>query len=209
MHPAYYFADRPRRHAGGRASPILLWAAIATVLVGVGHLLADAARAHERRVVGDYAIEVGFRDEPAVARYPNALALTVAHANSGEPVTGVERTLRVELLTPGGAERREVVLLPVANRPGHYTSAPFILGRPGEYVFRVFGQVRGQPVEALFPTEAVLDPALLQFPLSAGPSSSIDGAALALALSAAALVLGLLGAASGLYALLRSRGWSA
>ncbi|GBD14985.1 hypothetical protein HRbin25_00872 [bacterium HR25] len=197
------------RCARGRAPRLLLWATIALALLGAGHLLSDAARAHERRVVGGYAIEVGFRDEPAIARYPNALEMTVTRADSGEPVTGLEGTLRMELLSVDGSQRRELVLLPAVDGPGRYTSELFILSRPGEYVFRLVGQVRGQPVEALFPTEAVQDPSALQFPPGASASGASDGEGLALPLSAAALALGLAGAVCGLYALLRTRGRAA
>jgi hypothetical protein len=188
--------DRPGR--GG----FLLRGAVVLGLLGLSLLgiytLTAAVLAHERRTVGNYTIVIGLRDEPPLAGYPNALDMRVTRADTGEPVTGLEGTLRVELLTPDGRQRREIVLLPVPGKPGSYTSDPFILAKPGRYVFRVVGRIGGQPVDERFASDKVEDPAHLRFPPGEGGRP-----VLALALSAAALALGAVGAGSGLYALLR------
>jgi hypothetical protein len=197
-------SHKQARGRSGRLPPFLLWGMGVLALLILGHLLAADAEAHERRTVGNYVISVGFRDEPPIAGYPNALELMVSQARTGEPVTGLEGTLRLELLSAGGAQRRELVPLPIVREPGRYTTEPFILTRAEEYVIRIVGQVREQRVDERFPTEAVVDPSQLRFPPSAGLLEG-RGNDLPLALSAAAIALGLLGAGTGLYALLRVR----
>lgn len=192
------------RRSLARLAGCLLGASAALAALAMALLPADPALAHKREVVKGYAIEVGFWEEPVIAMYPNALYLKVARADSGEPVTGAEGTLKVELTTMDGRERREVLLLPVPDRPGIYTSEPFIISQPKEYAWHIFGQIRGESVETVLHTDPVEDPSSLQFPSGGGPFGS-EGPGLALPLSAVALALGLLGAGSGIYALLSRR----
>ncbi|HXG41590.1 MAG TPA: hypothetical protein VNL95_02565 [Dehalococcoidia bacterium] len=130
-------------------------------------LAPGAALAHERRTVGAYTFIVGFMNEPAIAYYPNALDLRVQDA-SGQPVTGLEQTLRAEVIVGGGAQRRALELEPAFNQPGRYFGY-FIPTLPGDYTFRIYGQVGGQTVDESFTSgpgrfDPAADPAELQFP---------------------------------------------
>jgi hypothetical protein len=130
-------------------------------------LAPEAALAHERRAVGSYTFIVGFMNEPAIAYYPNALDLRVLDA-SGQPVAGLEQTLGAEVIVGGGAQRRELELEPAFNQPGRYFGF-FIPTLPGDYTFRIYGQVGGQRVDESFASgpgrfHAPEDPAELQFP---------------------------------------------
>lgn len=141
--------------------------AIGVLALALGALAPQAALAHERRTVAGYTFIVGFMNEPALAYYPNALDLRVQDAG-GQPVTGLEQTLRAEVIVGGGAQRRELELEPAFNQPGRYFGY-FIPTLPSDYTFRIYGQVGGQQVDESFTSgpgrfSAAEDPAELQFP---------------------------------------------
>ncbi len=183
---------------------VLTFVVAALAAAALGHLFVTAAVAHERRVVGDYIVQVGFRDEPPIARFPNALEVSVTRVGTGEPVTGLEQTLRVELVSADGDVRKELALFPSGREAGRYASEGFILGQPGKLAFRLFGRIGEQPVNLTFVSEEVEDPAELQFP-AGREAAGTGGNGLALTLGAAGLALGLLGAGAGTYALLVAR----
>jgi hypothetical protein len=148
-----------------------MWRPLLLSLLALGFalwvLVPEAALAHERRTVGSYTFIVGFMSEPAIAYYPNGLDLRVQDA-SGQPVTGLEQTLRAEVIVGGGAERRELELERAFNQPGRYFGH-FIPTLPGDYTFRIYGQVGEQTVDETFTSgpgrfHPVEDPAELQFP---------------------------------------------
>ncbi|MCS7276966.1 MAG: hypothetical protein NZ695_08135 [Dehalococcoidia bacterium] len=146
--------------------PFVLFA-IGVLALALGVLAPREALAHERRTVGNYTFIVGFMNEPALAYYPNALDLRVLDAG-GQPVTGLEQTLRAEVIVGGGAQRRELELEPAFNQPGRYFGY-FIPTLPGDYTFHIYGQVGGQQVDETFTSgpgrfSAAEDPAELQFP---------------------------------------------
>src|SRR5436190_24251861 len=75
----------------------------ALVIVGTSHV--PGASAHERRTVaGKYTFVVGFLNEPALIDQPNGIDLRISNAQSGDPVEGVEKTLKADLVV-GGATR--------------------------------------------------------------------------------------------------------
>ena len=197
--------------------------AIGVLALALGALAPQAALAHERRTVAGYTFIVGFMNEPALAYYPNALDLRVQDAG-GQPVTGLEQTLRAEVIVGGGAQRRELELEPAFNQPGRYFGY-FIPTLPGDYTFRIYGQVGGQQVDESFTSgpgrfSAAEDPAELQFPrqmpttidlqqslAERGQGSSNDGlVALALGIGAAALAVASVDAALRLREAMQRRG---
>lgn len=139
-------------------------ALLALMLVGVA---APSAEAHERRQVGPYVFVVGFQNEPAYVEEPNGASLTVFRTD-GQPVEGVDKTLKVEIST-GGASRT-FNLKPVFNRPGAYV-AEFIPTKTGGYTFRFFGTIEGQEINERFESgpnrfDEVQGKADLEFPAS-------------------------------------------
>lgn len=131
--------------------------------------------AHEGREVGEYTLEIGWREEPAYTGLMNGPEITVNrhggeddhdegaatpeaegdHANTGEDdhaeestgVTGLEDTLQIEVTF--GPASKTLFLRPVRNEPGHYT-ADLIPMRPGDYTFRVFGTIEGVEINETF-----------------------------------------------------------
>lgn len=122
----------------------------------------QAASAHEHRQVGQYQLTVGFLSEPAIVDELNGLELRVSragdsgesnqqgesqHHGQGEPVTGLEQTLQVEVQTDSHTKR--LVLQPRFGEPGTY-QALFIPAIEGQYKFHIFGSIEGTPVDEWF-----------------------------------------------------------
>jgi len=120
-----------------------------SVLVGVP----STAGAHERREVGAYQLVVGFLTEPAFEGLKNGVDLRVLDRETHQPVEGLERTLQVELTyVPSGAAR-VLRLRTIYREPGHYT-ADLIPTVPGHYRFRFFGSLGETAVNETFDSRA-------------------------------------------------------
>lgn len=187
--------------------------------------LPGAALAHERRVVaGKYQFVVGFLNEPAVQGQLNGVDLRVTNTETNQPVTGLEKTLKVRVRAGGGPEK-EFELQPRFNMPGAY-AAYFIPSRPGGYVFTFVGTIDGQQVnevfqsgpgrfddvrpadELAFPPVAALDPTQIDQTISALQRrvADLEGASGRLmAVALAGVVLGLVGTGLGIAGLVRGR----
>ncbi|HET7092381.1 MAG TPA: hypothetical protein VFI22_02860 [Thermomicrobiales bacterium] len=150
------------------------------------------ASAHEHRTIanGHYNVVVGFRDEPAFAGLKNGLDLTVMKLGgtpsagtpaadsddgpAGEPVAGLEKTLKAEVLY--GDQTMELTLAPRWNTPGAYDGVFFPM-KPGDYTFRIFGTIDGAKVDESFTSSPttfgpVEDPAPLEFPKASASSDA-------------------------------------
>jgi len=157
-------------------------AILASAFVVAGGLFStDNALAHEHRAVGNYEFVVGWLNEPALAYEPNGLSLRITlFANGvpaeeseeaeaeGQPVEGLEETLEAEIIAGGGAQTRALTLEPAFNDPGHYESV-IIPTVPGDYTFRVFGDLEGQEIDESFVSgpetfSVIEDVGELQFP---------------------------------------------
>jgi hypothetical protein len=133
--------------------------AVLILLVGfVLPLVPSLALAHEPRDVGRYHLIVGWGDEPTYVGQKNAIELRVTNRTTNQGVTGLEDTLKVEVIV--GAQRKEFDLEPVslpAQRgeaegeldAGHYT-ADIIPTKEGAYRFRFFGTIEGTQVNETF-----------------------------------------------------------
>lgn len=201
----------------------------ALILVAVGLALAMAGRAsaHEDRTVGEYELEVGFNEEPALVNQLNGVFLSVM--KEGEPVEGLDETLQVELIVGGGAAKKQIAFEAIEGAPGAYVAA-FLPTAVGDYTFRIFGEIEGTAIdepfesgpgrfdsvesldEVAFPEAATDNDALAQSVqelqaevdgLDSGGSSS-DGTARALGI--AGIVVGLAGLGAGGFAIMKRDG---
>jgi anti-sigma factor RsiW len=94
---------------------------LATVALALA--LSASAAAHEQRQVGPYTLEVGWRDEPALAGLQNAVEVEVRELATGHGVDGLAKTLVVSVSFGGS----RAVFVPElrslgAADPGHYTA---------------------------------------------------------------------------------------
>jgi hypothetical protein len=146
--------------------------------------------AHEVRAVGNYQFVVGFLNEPAYAYEPSGLELEVAFfpngvpegesEEEGQPVEGLEETLQAEVIVGGGAETLPLTIEAAFGSPGAYDS-PLIFTVPGDYTFRIFGEIDGQQIDESFDSGPETfgpmgDPQEIQFPevLAAPPVEGTD-----------------------------------
>ncbi len=159
-------------------------------------LPSDRALAHEHRAVGNYEFVVGFLNEPALAYEPNGLYLSVTFFENGapevteenedileqgQPVRGLEETLKAEVIVGGGAQKMDLTL--EAGEAGVY-SAHFIPTLAGDYTYHISGDINGEAIDESFSSgpqtfDTVEDVTELQFPnklpSNTDLQSSLDG----------------------------------
>jgi hypothetical protein len=198
--------------------------AVALAVIGFAPGMAGEASAHEERTVGEYEVEVGFSEEPALVNQLNGVFLSVMKEEV--PVEGLDESLAVELIVGGGAAKKEISFVPIEGEPGSYVAA-FLPTVTGDYTFRIFGEIEGTEVnesfesgpgrfdsvesrdEAAFP-EAPADNAALSATVQALnskiaglESGGSDGTARTV--GAAGLVAGLIALGLGGYAVMKQR----
>lgn len=180
-------------------------------------LLGGSATAHVDVDVADgqYVMEVGFRDEPALLGQPNAIYIAVdKYATGGtEPVDGLAGTLQAEVSRDGAT--KTLPFVPMGE--GTY-EAPFVPTATGDYTFRVFGEIEGNPVDESVTsgpqTFNSVDPlSSFEFPPSSEAASTVqtdlgaaqDAASQARMISIVSLVVGVLALIAALLMGTRSR----
>src|SRR5512139_2415181 len=125
---------------------------LGSVFVVIVLLTAGTALAHERVVSGDYALALGWLEEPPVVGLKNAAVIEVTTVQDNQPVEGAEATLTAQIAY--GGKTKDLVLRPLEGRPGVY-AGDFIPTRRGTYTLRVGGTIDGQPIEASADIEEV------------------------------------------------------
>jgi hypothetical protein len=107
-------------------------------------VMAGATHAHGRTAVGSYELVIGFHNEPAYQGEPNGLDLFVTNTATGEPVSGLEETLNVEIIY--GSATRELEMRAQFGEEGAYT-ADVLPTEAGDYTWRIWGDIEGTPVD--------------------------------------------------------------
>jgi len=133
----------------------------------------SSALAHERRALagGKYDVVVGWETEPAYANQRNAAGIRISRAgtNPAEPVTGVEKTLKVQLRQ--GAQTRTFELRSVFGQPGYYV-ADVLPTRAGDYVWTFSGSIGADAINETFDSadgkfDSVASGSEVEFPVAA------------------------------------------
>ena len=134
--------------------------------------LPSVALAHERRALGagKYDVVVGWEVEPAYVGEKNAASIRISKAgtNPAEPVTGVDKTLKVDIRQ--GAQTKTFDLRAVFGQPGYYV-ADVIPTREGDYIWTFNGAIGDDKIAEKFDTadgkfNAVERATRLEFPLT-------------------------------------------
>src|SRR5207245_6699403 len=107
-------------NGGTHMTRVLSIAAAVAVMVASLGIFASPAAAHERRVVGPYTFVVGWITEPSFVGQLNALDLTVTDTASTKAVEGLEKTLKADLITGGGAAVMPLAIAARFGLPGKY-----------------------------------------------------------------------------------------
>lgn len=161
--------------------------------------------AHGGTQVGDYRIEIGFKNEPALQGQLNGLELIVTNTKTEKPVIGLENSLKGEVIF--GASRKPVKIEPVEGEDGIYT-APILPTEVGDYSWHIFGTIENMPVDVTMTssptTFASVEPvSTVSFPGSQPGVADLQSdlqAARQMALTA--LVVGIVGTLVGIAGLL-------
>jgi hypothetical protein len=190
--------------------------ALATVLL-LSAISAGLALAHEHRDVGPYAFTVGFFVEPAYEAIPNAVSVRIANDDTEKPVTGLEKTLKVEVTHVVTGKSKTMDLRTVFGDPGHYR-ADLIPTQSGQFRFRFFGKVEDLEVNETFESgpgrfNDVTAQSELQFPepvtsarevqaavrgANTSANEALDKASSASTLGVIGIVLGAIGTTAGI-----------
>lgn len=124
----------------------LIGLVILVALVSFG----SSALGHEQRQVGPYTIEVGWRDEPALAGLLNAVEVEVRETATGHRVEGLAKTLKLTITFGGTRTPFEPELRSLGTSdPGHYV-ADMIPTATGDYLFRLRGKIGSQEIDEVF-----------------------------------------------------------
>jgi len=119
----------------------------AVVVIGVALAAVGGASAHEERTIGEYEVEVGFNEEPALVNQLNGVFLSVM--KEGVPIEGLDVSLKVEVIVGGGAAKKDFSFQAVEGEPGSYVAA-FLPTVTGDYTFHIFGEIDGTAIDESF-----------------------------------------------------------
>jgi hypothetical protein len=185
--------------------PAALFAVALALLISSG-----TALAHGHVEVGKYELVIGFMNEPAIQSEVNGLDLRVSVHESGAPVTGLEETLQAEISY--GATTQPLELRARWGQEGAYT-ADVIPTEAGDYTFRIFGTIEGEPVDVSMTSspdtfssvgakESIAFPAAEATPAELAATAAVaqQTATVALVVGGLGLLLGAAGLAFGLSA---------
>lgn len=118
--------------------------------------------AHQRALYNingqDYLFVIGSLNEPVSvddktgvefrAMYPDPANPTDSRANGSQPVTGLEETLKVEILA--GDKNLTSNLEPSFGELGSYESEPFYPTVPTTFDYRIYGNINGTAFDVTF-----------------------------------------------------------
>ena len=129
--------------------PMVWFVIVLITIVSLG----TTAYGHERRDVGPYRLVVGFLVEPAYEGLKNGVDLRVLRADTEAPLEGLQDTLQVEVTHVPSMVAKVVKLRSIYRDPGHYT-ADLIPTAPGQYRFRFFGTIQDMAVQETFDSKS-------------------------------------------------------
>jgi hypothetical protein len=145
---------------------------VAALLVSLA--LAPAASAHTGIQVGEFLLEVGWRDEPALVGQPNAVQVTIVNHDTEKPVADLAADALTASVATAGVTSLSFPLEAAFDAEegegplGEYDAA-VVPTAPGEYTFLIAGSIHGTKVDlAITSGPETFDPVLgsndLEFP---------------------------------------------
>jgi len=181
---------------------------ILMVLMLLAALLAfpTIAFAHQTVTIGDYNVEYGWVNEPAVVGQPNAVVINITPKSfdaSGGAQPPDQDVSAMTIMATYGGQTKMLTLQPLAeNTPGQFI-APMTPMRAGAYTFHLGGKLGTTSFNNDVTPEEVKTADIVQFPVldpsaSAAPSITIWGI-----LSIAGVILGAVGTVLGLMLMTR------
>ncbi|MEQ8671826.1 MAG: hypothetical protein RLP44_05125 [Aggregatilineales bacterium] len=121
----------------------------ALMLIALLAMAVGLVSAHEGREVGDYQLVFGWRNEPALVGYPNGPEVIISLHEEGEEVDFSAMDINLQVEVTFGPASRTVDLRQQFGAPNRYI-ADLIPTRPGDYSFRVFGNIGDTEIDEVF-----------------------------------------------------------
>ncbi len=157
--------------------------------------------AHESITVGDYAIEIGWVNEPPIVGQQNAIVVNVSTTSDEQPVEDVSG---LTVAVSYGGQNKTLTLQPLGeDTPGQFV-APILPTIPGQYTINLGGKLGDTDVKVDVQPEEVQPADTLQFPSVASADQSAELAAMNW-LIYLSLLIGLIALGLGVMALRKSR----
>ena len=121
---------------------------VVTIVIASVVLTSGIAYAHERRNVGPYEFAVGWLNEPAYVGVLNSIELHIVDTRSSKAVTGLEKTLSVDVQA-GGLTPFKLDVAAAEDPSAGYVGwvMPTV---PGAYAFHVVGKIDTQNIDEKF-----------------------------------------------------------
>ncbi len=186
-----------------RKTSIIKLAVIFGLLAGL-LLIAQLVSAHETITVGDYAVEYGWVNEPAIEAQPNAVVINItSNISSTNSASSAIDTSGLQISAVFGSETKVLTLRPLGeNTPGQYI-APMTPMLPGVYTIHLGGNIGTTTFNTDVQPEEVKTADIVQFPVPTPTQLTSSSGSLGLAgwLGIVGIVLGLGGIVVGLVAL--------
>jgi hypothetical protein len=137
------------------------------ICAGIVTMLSVRPSAHDAHTVGAYRLEIGWKEEPALAGLRNAVTVEVTDAASRAPVSDLGGGSLSAEVTFGD----EHLALPLRPDREHRNllQAWLLPTRAGTYAFHITGRVKDQPIDILSTCsprtfDCVVSSADIQFP---------------------------------------------
>lgn len=132
-------------------------ARIPIAMVGVALFLlavfVPAAAAHTPLAAGDYQLEVGWLQEPALMNRPNAVQVAITD-HDGKPVVDLASGDLSVVVSIAGQDSPRLPLAPVSDE----YRAVYVPLSAGTYTFNVVGSIHGTAVDVLYDDAIVQEP---------------------------------------------------
>lgn len=159
------------------------------------------ALAHESITVGEYTLEIGWLNEPAIAGQQNAIVVNVSTTSDEQPVEDVSGlTLGIAY----GNQEKSLTLQSLGeDTPGQFT-APIVPTIAGKYTIQFGGTLGSTAVDAAVEPEEVQPVDTIQFPSLADASQQSANSGAGDWLTWLSVLLGLVGIGLGVTALRRT-----
>lgn len=177
------------------------------------------ASAHQTTTDAGFAIEYGWVNEPVIINQPNAVVINITPVVTGTTTTTDTTATPPDVDVSGlvieasyGGQTKKLALQPLAeNTPGQFV-APMMPTVAGAYTIQLSGKIDGKDIQTIqVQPEEAQTPDVVQFPKAADATGALTAQLAAVQAQAgtnqliaiAGVVLGIVGIAVGVFALMR------
>lgn len=161
-----------------RPIEIIVFCLVILFIISLSPLYLKSASAHISESFGQYIVQVGWNNEPALTNQMNAAQVTVVQGSdieTGKPV--IDALANMTLLVKYGTITKTLYFLPSTTVNGQYL-ATLMPTQTGTYNVVLNGTIGNQPVNAEIPLDEVTDVGTVSFPETGSSTGGSDNAAI-------------------------------